>query len=155
VRTVLNDKECAQWSDREIARRLDVGHQLVAKLRDEAAETATGPETSEERTRKFRSKTGTVTTMRTAKIGRKTRKSTAPAQSATSNGGSDIDLGPSEPAVVQGDEGSMQSRFTSLQEFTKFIVARITPTDKAIAIPVSEADVQELQCLLGRAKLAI
>lgn len=63
VGTLLNDKEWAQWSDREIARQCSVHHSFVAKLRP-----VTGDVASEKRT--FTTKHGTTSTMDTASIGK-------------------------------------------------------------------------------------
>ena len=66
VKVLLADKEWATWSDREIARRCQVSHTLVARIREELT-PLTGNVASEDRT--FRTKHGSVATMRTAAIG--------------------------------------------------------------------------------------
>ena len=63
VLILLDDEEWSRWSDREIARRVRVGHPLVAELR-----RVTG-RTSSERT--FTTKHGTVSTMDVAAMGRR------------------------------------------------------------------------------------
>lgn len=63
VLLLLGDAEWGQWSDREIARRANVGHPLVAELR-----RLTGSSSSE---RTFRTKHGTVATMDTAALGKR------------------------------------------------------------------------------------
>lgn len=63
VLLLLCDAEWGQWSDREIARRANVGHPLVAELR-----RLTGSSSSE---RTFRTKHGTVATMDTAALGKR------------------------------------------------------------------------------------
>jgi hypothetical protein len=40
VLTLLNDGEWAQWSDREIARRCAVNHEMVGRIRVSLAENA-------------------------------------------------------------------------------------------------------------------
>lgn len=62
VMTLLQDAEWARWSDREIARRAGVHHDLVGGLRKSLAETAS------ERT--YTTKHGTTATMSVANIGR-------------------------------------------------------------------------------------
>jgi N6-adenosine-specific RNA methylase IME4 len=63
VLLLLGDAEWGKWSDREIARRANVGHPLVAELR-----RLTGSSSSE---RTFRTKHGTVSTMDTAAMGKR------------------------------------------------------------------------------------
>lgn len=62
VQTLLSDKEWAKWSDREIARRCAVHHDLVGKLRP----AVTGVSASE---RTYTTKHGTKAEMKTANIG--------------------------------------------------------------------------------------
>jgi hypothetical protein len=61
VLTLLQDEEWTQWSDREIARRCGVSHQMVAPIRSSLVVA-----TSE---RIVTTKHGTVTTMNTVNIG--------------------------------------------------------------------------------------
>lgn len=63
VLTLLNDPEWAGWSDREIARRCAVGHQMVAPLREDFTGRATSDRT-------YTTKHGTTATMNTASIGK-------------------------------------------------------------------------------------
>lgn len=63
VLTLLEDAEWSQWSDREIARRCAVHHEMVGKLRH----SLTGGSSSEART--YTTKHGTTATMNTAAIG--------------------------------------------------------------------------------------
>jgi hypothetical protein len=65
---LLNDPEWSQWSDREIARRCGVHHELVGRLRSSLAETA-----SETATRTFTTKHGTPAIMDVSRIGRSPR----------------------------------------------------------------------------------
>ena len=74
VRKLLNDDEWCTWSDREIARRCHVSHQLVAELRQ-----VTGRATSE---RKFTSKHGGIGKMKIGKIGQKSRHKSSSAASS-------------------------------------------------------------------------
>jgi hypothetical protein len=67
VGKLLADGEWGKWSDREIARRCHVNHELVGELRQELA-PLTGGSASERRA--YRSKHGTATTMNTGNIGR-------------------------------------------------------------------------------------
>ena len=62
VMTLLTDEEWSQWSDREIARRCAVHHQMVGKWRSSLDDS------SSERT--YMSKYGTVTQMNTTNIGK-------------------------------------------------------------------------------------
>lgn len=64
VQTLLSDDEWSSWSDREIARKCGVGHQMVGPLRA----SLTGRTTSDERT--YTTKHGTVSTMNTTAIGK-------------------------------------------------------------------------------------
>ena len=66
VKVLLADKEWATWSDREIARRCQVSHTLVARIREKLT-PLTGNVASEDRT--YRTKHGSVATMKTAAIG--------------------------------------------------------------------------------------
>lgn len=65
VMTLLNDAEWVKWSDREIARRCAVHHDMVGKLRPSLAETA-----SEDNSRTYTTKHGTTATMNTTNIGK-------------------------------------------------------------------------------------
>lgn len=62
VLALLNDPEWAQWGNREIARRCGVHHELVGAIRASLAESSSE--------RQYTTKHGTVTTMKTANIGR-------------------------------------------------------------------------------------
>jgi hypothetical protein len=64
VVTLLADPDWTQWSDREIARRCEVGHTLVSTIRSSLAEMPVSGE------RKVTNKHGTQTVMNTAKIGK-------------------------------------------------------------------------------------
>jgi phage N-6-adenine-methyltransferase len=64
VETLLRDEEWSKWSDREIARRCLVHHQMVGKLRDELSLD----DSSSERT--YTTRHGTTGTMKTANIGK-------------------------------------------------------------------------------------
>lgn len=65
VTLLLQDEEWAQWSDREIARRCLVGHNLVSDMR-----RSLSSKDSEPRTKTYTTKHGTTATMRTENIGR-------------------------------------------------------------------------------------
>lgn len=65
VMTLLKDEEWAAWSDREIARRCAVGHQMVGHLRSSLDDSS-----SEKTARTYTTKHGTTSTMNTEKIGR-------------------------------------------------------------------------------------
>jgi len=62
VKKLLNDPEWVQWNDHEIARRCNVTHPFVGKLRSSLVTV-----TSE---KKYITKHGTVATMKTGKIGK-------------------------------------------------------------------------------------
>lgn len=67
VMWLLEDEEWGQWSDREIARHCLVAHKTVGKLRKEL----TGEFPSENSTqRTFKTKHGTIATMKVSNIGR-------------------------------------------------------------------------------------
>jgi hypothetical protein len=65
VMTLLRDREWSRWSDREIARRCGVHHQMVGKLRSSLDDS------SSERT--YTTKHGTIAQMKTAKASKATR----------------------------------------------------------------------------------
>lgn len=65
VTMLLQDEEWAQWSDREIARRCSVSHNLVSSLRPSLSS-----DDSEKSSKSYTTKHGTVATMRTENIGR-------------------------------------------------------------------------------------
>ena len=67
VTKLLMDEEWGKWSDREIARRCHVNHELVGKLRQQLA-PVTGGTASEPRT--YRTKHGTTATMKTGNVGK-------------------------------------------------------------------------------------
>ena len=77
VKVLLADHEWASWSDREIARRCQVSHEFVRKLRpltvnvDSEEPQNSGKVAAGDRT--FRSKHGSISTMTTAAIGRGNR----------------------------------------------------------------------------------
>jgi len=81
VLTLLEDEQWSTWSDREIARRCGVGHELVGRQRgilDESTSMESG-----ERARTFvHPKTGKPTRMKTAKIGRSKRSQPQPRKAA-------------------------------------------------------------------------
>lgn len=61
---LLNDPEWSRWSDREIARRANVHHSFVSKLRSLSTDDSEpAPE------RKYTNKHGTVSTMHIENIG--------------------------------------------------------------------------------------
>ena len=64
---MLLDEEWSQWSDREIARRCNVGHPLVAEIRAELFPDVTGSSSSE---RTYINKHGSASKMHTSRIGR-------------------------------------------------------------------------------------
>ncbi|MBX3583582.1 MAG: hypothetical protein KF810_16980 [Rhizobiaceae bacterium] len=66
VLVLLNDEEWAKWSDREIARKCNVGHPLVASLRPKL----TGISSSDSKPRTYTTKHGTRATMNTSAIGK-------------------------------------------------------------------------------------
>ncbi|MEH2567430.1 hypothetical protein V1289_007057 [Bradyrhizobium sp. AZCC 2289] len=63
---LLQDDEWSRWSDREIAKQTAVSNTYVSKLRDELRFVTVNVD-SEDRT--YRTKHGTVSTMRTGNIG--------------------------------------------------------------------------------------
>ncbi len=70
VRTMLNDPEWANWSDREIARRAKVDGKTVASLRPPPSKPdMTAEIRSEEASRTYTTRHGGTATMRTANIG--------------------------------------------------------------------------------------
>jgi hypothetical protein len=179
VLKLLNDDEWCKWSDREIARRCHVGHQLVAELRE-----VTGRATSE---RKFRSKHGNVGKMKVEKIGQKSRHKSSSAASSRAKetqqsallqftaDTNETETTPDAPAIAEtvavpkidkpvvGDGGHVYAEqdvetdeaLAILAEFAKFVIARIASQGKDIVMTVTEEDVDQFRSLCGRAKLAI
>jgi hypothetical protein len=180
VLKLLNDYEWCIWSDREIARRCHVGHQLVAELRE-----VTGRATSE---RKFRSKHGGVSTMKIRKIGQKSSRklrravsfraeeaqrlallqSIAAINETETTPGSSIIAETASTAVpkidnldVAGDQAYADQHVAAdetlaiLAEFAKFVIARIDCQGKNIIVTVTEEDAVQFRSLCGRAELAI
>jgi len=78
VLRLLEDPEWGKWSDREIARKCNVGHPLVASLRPDV----TG-RTSSEKT--YTTKHGTTSTMNTENIGRTAWTNPEPPKPGTAN----------------------------------------------------------------------
>lgn len=74
VETLLADAEWAAWSDREIARRCCVHHDMVAVARKSLADSASEKPTE----RTYTTKHGTTATMNTASIGRGSVERSAP-----------------------------------------------------------------------------
>jgi hypothetical protein len=65
VLRLLSDEEWRKWSDREIAKQLGVSNTLVSEMRADLSAAD-----SEDRTRRFKTKHGTTSTMATGNIGR-------------------------------------------------------------------------------------
>jgi ParB-like nuclease domain len=65
VMTLLNDEEWSKWSDREIARRCGVHHQMVGKLRSSLDESSSE--------RIYTTKHGTVAKMKAARTNKEVR----------------------------------------------------------------------------------
>jgi uncharacterized ParB-like nuclease family protein len=98
VLRLLNDDEWSTWTDRDIAKRCHVSHPFVAKVRKaHAAVTGNG---SSERT--FKTKHGTVATMKTAGINA-SRKTNAPRPSI--NDEPSPEVGPKAEASHRQDTG--------------------------------------------------
>lgn len=68
VLRLLEDPEWSKWSDREIARRCRVHHDLVSTLRRERSPAESASEESGADERTYTTKHGTTTTMNTGKI---------------------------------------------------------------------------------------
>ena len=66
VETLLNDPEWSQWSDREIARRCAVHHQLVATVRSSLDDSSSEPPA----TRTYTDRYGNTSTMNVSNIGK-------------------------------------------------------------------------------------
>jgi hypothetical protein len=64
---MLNDSEWQKWSDREIARKCAVGHQMVGSLRPKSSLDDSSSEKSQ---RTYTTKHGTISTMETENIGK-------------------------------------------------------------------------------------
>jgi ParB-like chromosome segregation protein Spo0J len=69
VLKLLKDKEWSRWSDREIARRCQVSPNTVNRIRRSLSE-----KDSENETRTYRTKHGTVATINTRNIGRRSQR---------------------------------------------------------------------------------
>jgi hypothetical protein len=177
VLKLLNDDEWCKWSDREIARRCHVGHQLVAELRE-----VTGRATSE---RKFRSKHGSAGKMNVEKIGKKPKHKSSSAASSgpeetqrsaqSTADANETETTPDAPAIAEtvavpkidkpdvGDGGHVYAKqdvgtdeaLAILAEFAKFVIARISYQAKNIIVTVTDEDADQFRSLCGRAELAI
>lgn len=68
VLIMLEDEEWSQWSDRQIAKQCGVGNEMVSRTRRSLCESHS--ESTSRRTRSYKTKHGTVASMKTGKIGR-------------------------------------------------------------------------------------
>jgi hypothetical protein len=93
VARLLTDEEWSQWSDREIARRCSVGNKLVGDVRRSLT-------VSEHSDRAYRTKHGTVATMKTAGINAN-RQTNAPGR-ASINDDPSPEAGPQAEASLAG-----------------------------------------------------
>jgi ParB-like nuclease domain len=73
VTKLLKDKEWSKWSDSDIAKRCCVGPDLVADVRKELKSSLSDSDSEKEGQRTYKSKSGTITTMKTGKIGKSPR----------------------------------------------------------------------------------
>jgi len=126
---LLEDAEWGQWSDREIARHCGVGHALVSRLR-----RSLSPRDSDPAPRTYRTKQGTVTTMATRAIGKRTASPPAtPAADAEA---------PVLPVAADDDETvlpEVEPQVTpDVQEQTEGMVPPSAPQDGAGRVPTPE-----------------
>lgn len=80
VRRLLEDKEWAHWSDREVARQCLVGHPLVAQMREEMKPAISGTSTTETRT--YTTKHGTTSKQKRKKKQKQEQATEAETQQA-------------------------------------------------------------------------
>jgi hypothetical protein len=70
VLTLLEDDEWRKWSDSDIARQCCVNQSTVTRHRTSLMQSISEPRSTDSSTRTYKTKHGTVATMKTAKIGR-------------------------------------------------------------------------------------
>src|SRR5262245_36999695 len=140
VRHVLEDAEWGQWSDREIARHCGVSHVFVAKLR----KALTGNVTSE---RTYRTKQGTVTTMETCAIGKRTA-SPPETPAAEAEAPVLLDAADNDKAVLP-DVDTQVTPVVQVQ--TKDKVPPSAPQDCAGRVPTPETIVRSVQTVVDPA----
>jgi ParB-like chromosome segregation protein Spo0J len=146
VLKLLNDDEWRMWSDREIARRCHVSHQLVAELRE-----FTGRATSE---RKFPSKHGGAGKMKIGKIGKSSKRKSRSA--ANSRGPEPQQLELPDQRKVDADQHVQEDQSLAvLIEFAKFILPRIADQADTTVITVTAEDVNEFNVLADRVRSVI
>jgi hypothetical protein len=169
VNNLLRDKEWHDWSDREIARRCHVSHQLVTTLRARLP----GPTTSQ---RKCSTKHGTVTTMDVSKIGKQRTKAApttnkdpqqaldaatdhsrpcADVSSSPTAPGADKLEGKSAEAGQAGNDASSDDACRVLCDFTNFISDRGACIGKSFVITIEPEDMSRFENLLDRARSVV
>lgn len=124
VEMLLLDQEWGKWSDREIARRCSVAHSFVGSMRDGASLDSE----SSEKSRVFKTKHGTESTMATAGInkGRKAEKPKPAAKKAA------------EPAAQPEDDDRPSTG--ELLEDLQRDVERLTRENKALTAADGKAE---------------
>jgi ParB-like chromosome segregation protein Spo0J len=146
VLKLLADDEWCAWSDREIARRCHVSHQLVAELRE-----STGRATSE---RKFPSKHGGAGKMKVGKIGKSSKRKSRSA--ANSRGPEPQQLELPDQRKVDADQHVQEDQSLAvLIEFAKFILPRIADQADTTVITVTAEDVSEFNVLADHVRSVI
>jgi hypothetical protein len=150
VLKLLADDEWCAWSDREIARRCHVSHQLVAELRE-----STGRATSE---RKFPSKHGGAGKMKVGKIGKSSKRKSRSAANSRAPEPQQLELFPDLPdqRKVDADQHVQEDQSLAvLIEFAKFILPRIADQADTTVITVTAEDVSEFNVLADHVRSVI
>lgn len=143
VLTLLQDAEWGKWSDREIARRCEVGHPLVATLRA----TVTGRNSSEDR--KYQTKHGTTATMDVVSVSEANKKRKKPGKETVASDATDAGAGfdstvttpPAEPSAAQATMNT-----AGISEFTR---EHAEPRNKSQDGLGSASEMAELRELLA------
>ncbi len=124
VLKLLRDEEWGQWTDKEIAKRCRVGHQLVGKVRVEYSQV-TGRRTSDKR--KYRTKHGGTAVMNTSKIGKANRKRRQKTEELQIKGGEQTN-------TLEATEETSQTEATGGTEQT------VTAETESVGMPAAESE---------------
>lgn len=147
VRTLLEDAEWGQWTDREMARRAGVSHNFVSTLRkqmslssDDSDEPASlSSDDSQKAERRYTTKHGTEATMDTANIG-KTKPTVATARDKPTSG-------PATTTTPDDDGPSAAELLDDMHADVRRAEARVAELEKALKDGGKEQVVALLQRL--------
>lgn len=140
VMTLLEDEEWSQWSDREIARRCGVGHELVGRQRailDESTSMESG-----DRARTFvHPRTGKPARMKTAKIGRSNRAQAQPKKARSVS-----PLRSKRPLEPEPEEAAQAMVEMYGEEYMRRLVAELDQKGIGAAAPRARPDLNDAEC---------